>query len=1103
MFRTPEIRTPETRHRTTRSTLCALLSTATTAAVLAAGGLAGQGLLAPHSLDSAHADSASFTDANHANYSLTVTGAPDPMPSTGGQVTWLIDVENKSADAPLSLHLVDIVTTSCDAGSLKWYDATQADSLRTAAPTTDAASHKLTATCKQTVPATTSTKDVTLTNSVKLTKATGLDGKPAPEGSVSGTVVQTATTTPTLTSQGSADTPASVTPSASSSSTSSPIPSSPSASASAESSSASATPSADATPSASVSPSATTSAAPRLRLAAITAARAGSGGKVTSANGRIALLKTANRYDIPAGGASVTYSYTVTNSSIFSGTVVSAADDKCSPLTGPSTVPANGSATFTCTQKITASTTNTATFAIKTGLTTDTVSATATVVMQPTPTYNCSTIGFTTFPGSTGAYGSMQPGQLPSGSTPLPDPPAGPETLGFSNSAASAISPLEPQYLYYSAQRSAPSTGSAGIVKLDRATGASTLVIGPSAATATNRLAFDATGTLWSMATDGVLYSLAPGATSWTAHALASPVPGAYGDIVFDGLGNMWVLVSDNKIGKLYVISQDQLAKTSGVTAQFIGNLTDTSTTGWFGLAFGPDGTLYGARDHQFDANTDTTQGSVWTIDLNTGKATEIGRNSALGYVQDLASCAMPKPNLAITKTVDKAQTQAGDTLTYTITIKNTGTLAAAGVKFSDQTPPNTTYVSSTLNGAPVGSSGVNYWATPQLVRSPGAAYDGVIAAGSEARITMTVKVDSTIPNTVKAICNQGSTQYVGITVPVKSDDPTKPNIDDATCTALPEPPAPKIDLTKAATGDFVDATNHTSNISAPKDVTYTYTLTNPGNETLENVKLTDDKCTAITGPLAKDTTKNPATGDINADGKLQVGETWLYTCTQNIASKTTNTAVVNATGETSKTPVTDTDKWTVTVPASGAAQLTKVDAKSGKALSGAVFSLYQTTATSWTNGKPTPDATICAAGTAKGKTPIASGVTTDAAGKTTFTGLQLADIDYTTGNVRSSGTYTVYCAVETKAPAGYNLASAPFTVVVLSTDTAINNVPTALIGIKTNINGTSQVVVANTTRNLTNQLPNTGGNGVDPLASSGLALLLAAGIASRRKMHH
>lgn len=64
-------RTPETRDRTTRSTLCALLSTATTAAVLAAGGLAGQGLLAPHSLDSAHADSASFTDAAMADKKAT------------------------------------------------------------------------------------------------------------------------------------------------------------------------------------------------------------------------------------------------------------------------------------------------------------------------------------------------------------------------------------------------------------------------------------------------------------------------------------------------------------------------------------------------------------------------------------------------------------------------------------------------------------------------------------------------------------------------------------------------------------------------------------------------------------------------------------------------------------------------------------------------------------------------------------------------------------------------------------------------------------------------------------------------------------------------
>ena len=54
------------------------------------------------------------------------------------------------------------------------------------------------------------------------------------------------------------------------------------------------------------------------------------------------------------------------------------------------------------------------------------------------------------------------------------------------------------------------------------------------------------------------------------------------------------------------------------------------------------------------------------------------------------------------TKTTDKAVAQAGDTLTYTITLKNTGSLNATGVSLVDPVPENTVYVPGSVTGGAV-----------------------------------------------------------------------------------------------------------------------------------------------------------------------------------------------------------------------------------------------------------------------------------------------------------------------------------------------------------------------------------------------------------------
>jgi uncharacterized repeat protein (TIGR01451 family) len=65
--------------------------------------------------------------------------------------------------------------------------------------------------------------------------------------------------------------------------------------------------------------------------------------------------------------------------------------------------------------------------------------------------------------------------------------------------------------------------------------------------------------------------------------------------------------------------------------------------------------------------------------------------------------------------------------------------------------------------------------------------------------------------------------------------------------------------------------------------VAYTYTVTNPGSESLSNVTVSDDKCAPVTF----------VAGDSNGNGLLEPDETWIYTCSATLMEDTTNTATV------------------------------------------------------------------------------------------------------------------------------------------------------------------------------------------------------------------
>jgi uncharacterized repeat protein (TIGR01451 family) len=87
------------------------------------------------------------------------------------------------------------------------------------------------------------------------------------------------------------------------------------------------------------------------------------------------------------------------------------------------------------------------------------------------------------------------------------------------------------------------------------------------------------------------------------------------------------------------------------------------------------------------------------------------------------------QPDLELTKVANKATVISGDTLVYTITLKNIGTASATGVKVKDLLPSGLTYVSSVPSQGTY-TSGTGIWDV------------GTVAQGATLTLTITVIVN-------------------------------------------------------------------------------------------------------------------------------------------------------------------------------------------------------------------------------------------------------------------------------------------------------------------------------------------------------------------------
>ncbi|HVA85453.1 MAG TPA: hypothetical protein VNF73_03930 [Candidatus Saccharimonadales bacterium] len=273
--------------------------------------------------------------------------------------------------------------------------------------------------------------------------------------------------------------------------------------------------------------------------------------------------------------------------------------------------------------------------------------------------------------------------------------------------------------------------------------------------------------------------------------------------------------------------------------------------------------------DSNGNSRLDTTE--TWTFTCaatltqtttNTATATGVyGTLRATGSDTATVIVIVGSPALHIEKSATPTQLPVGGgTATYTYVVTNVGNAALANVTIRDDACGPVTYVSGDTNS------------------------NTRLDLTEAWRFTCSAKLTQTTTNTATA-----SGSYNGSQVS-----------DTAAATVTVPANAPGIHIVKAA--------NPTSLPAGGGPVTYTYVVTNTGNTPLGNVTVTDNECAGV----------QLVGGDTNGNGKLDLSETWHYSCTATITATTTNVATVTA--SSGGTQVQDTDSATVAVTASNAA---------------------------------------------------------------------------------------------------------------------------------------------------------------------------------------
>jgi len=253
----------------------------------------------------------------------------------------------------------------------------------------------------------------------------------------------------------------------------------------------------------------------------------------------------------------------------------------------------------------------------------------------------------------------------------------------------------------------------------------------------------------------------------------------------------------------------------------------------------------------------------------------------------------------ALVDTNGNGVADAGEVITYSVTINNIGNAASTNTLFTDAIPANTAYVpsSTTLNGAAVADVGGEMpFVSSKAVNSQGEP-TGQINAGESAIASFQVTIANPLPTNVTQISNQGTVKSDQVTQPVATDDPTVGGTADPTITPIGSG-LPTLKPTKNAA--VVDANNN-GVADAGEVITYSITINNTGNAVSTNTVFTDPipantayipNSTTLNGNPVADVTGNmPFTngGFVNSqgepNGQINVGKSAIVSFQVRIAN--------------------------------------------------------------------------------------------------------------------------------------------------------------------------------------------------------------------------
>jgi LPXTG-site transpeptidase (sortase) family protein len=259
-------------------------------------------------------------------------------------------------------------------------------------------------------------------------------------------------------------------------------------------------------------------------------------------------------------------------------------------------------------------------------------------------------------------------------------------------------------------------------------------------------------------------------------------------------------------------------------------------------------------------------------------------------------------PAIALTKTATLDDTvvapsgvvNAGDRITYTFSVKNTGNVIITNIVVTDPLLPTLSCTIASL--------------------APGA--------------TASCTASNNIYILTQADIDAGSRAN---TATATGKDPGNNDVTDTDSKTVTLTQNPSLNVVKSST---------TTSITAAGQVApYTFTVTNTGNVTLTNVTVTDAKC---------DASPTLQSGDTDNDSKLDLTETWVFTC-----SHTVTQAEVDAGGNLSNTVTADStesgpDTDTLNIPITQTASMTveKSSATTSLSAPGKVTYNYQVTNT-------------------------------------------------------------------------------------------------------------------------------------------------------------